>query len=72
MRIKEITSQIRRDFTAILECEHCGYEQNLSSGYDDDNYHRNVIPSFKCNECGKKASDSYRPLKTRYDASDIV
>jgi len=23
MRIKEITSRYRRDFTAILECEHC-------------------------------------------------
>jgi len=24
MKIKQITSQNRRDFRAIMECEHCG------------------------------------------------
>lgn len=65
MRIKEIISQHRRDFTAIYECEHCGHEEK-SHGYDDDNYHRNVIPAKHCGSCGKKAAESYRPLTTKY------
>ena len=46
MRIKTITSQHRRDFRAILECEHCGHDQQLTSGYDDKYYHENVIPKM--------------------------
>lgn len=72
MKIKTILSQYRRDFTAILECEHCGHEDKLMSGYDDDNYHRNVIPNFECPECRKKSPESYRPLTTKYEAHEIV
>jgi len=71
MKIKEIISQHRRDFRAIYECEHCGdtYED---SGYDDGNFHRNIIPSFECTKCGKTASEDYRPLTTKYDAYEVV
>lgn len=72
MKIKEITSQNRRDFRAILICQHCNSEQELTSGYDDDFYHRNVIPNIKCDECGKKAGDDYRPLGTKYAAHEVV
>ena len=71
MRIKEVTSQSRRDFRAIYECEHCGHERN-GSGYDDDNYHQNVIPKMKCDECNKTASDNYRPLATKYPESKVI
>jgi transcription elongation factor Elf1 len=66
MRIKRITDQRRRDFSADMECEHCGHESRLTTGYDDRNYHENVIPRMKCGECGKTARDDYRPLATRY------
>jgi len=66
MRIKEITSQHRRDFTAIMECEHCGHNEVDNSGYDDAFYHQNVIPNMKCDKCGKKASDDYAPRSTKY------
>ena len=72
MKIKEITHQHRRDFEAILECEHCQYEGRLMDGYDDDNYHRNVIPTFACPECGKKAPDNYRPLTTKYPEGFVI
>ena len=72
MRIKTILTQHRRDFTATLECEHCGAEEHLGYGYDDANYHQNVIPSFECGECGKKAPDSYRPLQTKYKEGEVV
>lgn len=68
MKIKRITYQHRRDFTALFECEGCG---NISSaqGYDDRNFHDNVIPAMKCPACGKSARDlgvDVRPLTTKY------
>ena len=71
MRIKEITKQIRRDFWAILECEHCNATQS-HCGYDDDYYHGNVIPRIKCLKCSKTANETYRPLKTKYHKDEIV
>lgn len=53
MKIHRITSQHRNDFSAVLECEHCGDHQYLRSGYNDDNYHLNVLPRIKCDNCGK-------------------
>ena len=54
MKIKQITYQNRRDFQAIFQCEHCGNEVD-HWGYDDTNYHNNVIPAMKCEKCGKTA-----------------
>ena len=53
MFIKEILWQHRNDFTATMECEHCGATRKLTTGYDDAHYHNNVIPAMKCNACGK-------------------
>lgn len=71
MKIKTITSQYRRDFSADYECEHCGNIQK-GGGYDDANFHQNVIPAMECNKCGKTAGDNYRPLATKYPDSQIV
>lgn len=65
MKIKRITWQNRRDFSAIYECEHCGSEQK-GGGYDDANFHQNVIPKLKCDKCGKTVDENYRPLATKY------
>jgi len=53
MKITKITDQHRRDFTADIECEGCGNKEELGGGYDDRNYHDNVIPARKCSKCGK-------------------
>ena len=53
MFIKEITFERRNDFSAVLECEHCEATQLLKTGYNDDNYHDNVLPSIKCKTCNK-------------------
>ncbi len=66
MKIKKITWQNRRDFKAVYECEHCGAVTDEKWGYDDTNYHQNVIPKMKCEVCGKTADKSYRPLTTKY------
>ncbi|MCK5608555.1 hypothetical protein KAR91_42125 [Candidatus Pacearchaeota archaeon] len=71
MKIKRIKHQSRRDFTAIYECEHCGNEEEMS-GYDDANFHQNVIPAMPCDKCGKKASDEYIPLATKYPEGQVV
>ena len=71
MKIKKITEQHRRDFRAIYECEHCSSEIKLS-GYDDANFHQNVIPNMECEVCGKKASDDYRPLAAKYPEGHVI
>lgn len=72
MHIVEIVSQSRRDFTAIYECEHCGSTER-GYGYDDSNFHRNVIPNKECKKCWKKASaDNYEPLEPFYNENEIV
>ena len=71
MKIKTITSQSRRDFYALYECEHCGHTEQ-GSGYDDDNFHRNVIPKMTCRKCGKISGDDYRPMGTKYAAHEVI
>lgn len=65
MHIKKLLSQHRRDFRALYACEHCGHETE-NYGYDDANFHDNVIPNMECASCGKKASDDYRPQQPKY------
>ena len=68
MKINKITYQHRRDFQAIYECEGCGHRVE-GRGYDDDNFHENVIPSMRCQKCGKTSAEcgvDYRPLTTKY------
>ena len=50
MRINKILDRTRRDIYCLYECEHCGYTEK-GSGYDDDNYHNNVVPKLKCKDC---------------------
>lgn len=71
MHIQKIDSQYRRDFWAIYECEHCGHTER-GSGYDDANFHQNVIPKMKCKKCGLAAGDSYRPMGAKYAAHEVV
>lgn len=71
MRIKKITSQDRRDFTAVYECEHCGAEKT-DHGYDDAHFHKTVIPNMACAACGKIASSGYRPLTTKYPDGQVL
>lgn len=55
MRIKTKIAQHRRDFTAIYACEHCGHEVE-GRGYDDANFHQNVIPNAPCPACGRTST----------------
>lgn len=55
MRIKTKINQHRRDFTADYECEACGHVVR-GRGYDDANFHCNVIPAMECGKCGATGS----------------
>lgn len=57
MKLIKKTSQYRRDFEGILECESCKKQETLKYGYDDANYHNNVIPNMKCKSCNKSSKD---------------
>ena len=72
MQILKITAQHRRDFQAILICEHCSHKQKLSSGYDDEYYHNEVIPNIRCKKCDKSAGENYRPIKTKYASNEVI
>lgn len=68
MKIQRMLSQHRRDFVADYECEGCGHVHR-AKGYDDRNFHHNVIPAMKCPACGKSARDlgvEVRTLETKY------
>lgn len=65
MKIQKIVSQMRRDFTAIYECEHCKSTEE-GKGYDDEYFHRKVIPGMICKNCGEKSPSDYRGLMPKY------
>ena len=71
MKIQKIVSQSRRDFIAIYECDHCGATEK-GNGYDDANFHQNVIPKMKCKMCGKVANEDYLALATKYAEHEVV
>lgn len=53
MKTKEVTSEHRNDFSAIMECEHCQSTAKINTGYHDNYYHTKVIPAMICKLCGK-------------------
>lgn len=57
MRIKRKIEQHRRDFSAVMVCEHCGHESVNKTGYDDAYYHQVVIPGMVCTSCRKTGSE---------------
>lgn len=59
MKIKDITWQLHNDFYALMVCEHCGHEQEIKSGYDDEYYHTRVIPKMVCKKCSKNRDGDY-------------
>ncbi len=72
MKIDKILSQHRRDFTARYRCQHCNATTE-GRGYDDDNFHRNVIPDMACESCGLRADpETYRPMGTKHPAGKVL
>jgi len=57
MKVTKRYNQHRRDLSIDLECEGCGAAQTNKGAYDDTNFWVNVVPSFKCEKCGKSSKD---------------
>ena len=71
MHIKRVLDQNRRDITAVFACEHCGHEHE-KYGYDDEHFHRKVVPAMECPSCGRKQESPLRPMGTRYPDAQVV
>ena len=63
MKIREITFQLGNDFHANLECEHCPSTQSLDGGYNDDYFHKKVVPAITCKACGKNSAGEVPEVK---------
>lgn len=75
MRIKQMISQYRRDFKALMECEFCSQTEMNTSGYDDTYYHEKVIPDMKCKSCGKSTTSEggeVIPQATKYPDGFVI
>lgn len=62
-------NQYRRDLDIDMKCEGCGVTDTYTSAYDDSNFWVNVVPDFKCKECGKSSKDfgtEITDIGTRY------
>ena len=57
MKVTKRYNQHRRDLSIDMECEGCGATDSYGNAYDDANFWVNVVPSFKCKECGKSTKD---------------
>lgn len=57
MKVTKRYNQFRRDLSIDMECEDCGAKDSYGEAYDDRNFWDNVVPSFKCKECGKFIND---------------
>lgn len=69
MRLVEKIRQHRRDFIGLYQCESCGAEVEVRHGYDDRNFHDNVIPRMECPKCGEtRVSQGLEPqrVETHY------
>jgi predicted RNA-binding Zn-ribbon protein involved in translation (DUF1610 family) len=68
MKLISRKNQNRRDFTGVYECEGCGHTKT-GYGYDDSNFHQNVIPAMKCPACGESTlslGEMPQPQATKY------
>ena len=56
MQLTKMKNKIRNDFTGVYVCEFCKFQEE-SYGYDDNDFHRNVIPKMKCKACKKSTNE---------------
>lgn len=72
MKITKMYAQHRRDFKFDAFCENCGHKVIGEWGYDDTNFHQNVIPAMLCKECGKPSpAETERPTPRYSDGQSV-
>lgn len=54
MQVVKVVWRYHNDYSADLQCEHCGNIQRGGGLYADENYYFNVLPAlYFCNKCGR-------------------
>lgn len=71
MKIQSSRSIGGNDFHAVMECEHCGSTQSITTGYHDHYYHTRVIPAMTCGACGKNRSGGIPPISNDFGALSV-
>lgn len=67
MKIEKFTHRNRRDFKALFACDNKGCDHKEESwGYDDMNFHQNVVPQMKCKKCGRTSPKKEAQQQPRY------
>ena len=64
MKIREVKSTYGTDFYATYICEHCDHITDKLPGYDDANFHENVIPKRHCQKCEKRRDGTLKKENT--------
>lgn len=75
MKVTRRYNQHRRDLSIDMVCENCGAEDTYNDAYDDTNFWVNIVPGFKCTECGKSSNDlGLKPedTHTRYKSWEVI
>jgi len=75
MKVLKRYNQHRRDLCIDMECEGCGAKASYDSAYDDHNFWANVVPAFKCTECGKSSNDMGivpEDVSTKYAPHEVI
>lgn len=75
MKVIRRFNQHRRDLSIEMECEDCGTKETCHAAYDDQNFWVNVVPGFKCDECGKSSNDmglKPKDTHTRYTSWEVI
>lgn len=75
MKVIKRYNQFRRDLSIDMECEGCQAKDSYNSAYDDRNFWDNVVPNFKCKECGKSSKDmglEAEIMPTKYADYEVV
>lgn len=62
MKVTKRYNQRRRDLSIDMECEGCKTTETYLNAYDDHNFWVNVVPGFKCNECGESTESLALPV----------
>ncbi|MGL5422686.1 MAG: hypothetical protein ACRDAJ_06900 [Serratia fonticola] len=61
MKIKQTLDKHCGEIVDLMVCEHCRHEHRLTRkstvGCEDDYYHSTVIPTMRCESCGKNRSE---------------
>ncbi len=59
MKIHTIRPHTGNDLFGTLVCEYCNHSQKLLNGYNDNHWHRKVLPATHCDHCLRNRKGGY-------------